>query len=87
MLKTLLLINDLTCRIGNAILLVVICCMSALRVHAIPLAVTCSVYALPRVRAGAHYFSCYLTVTVNIRTLGSNVAVALAGFLVWWDSP
>ena len=29
----------------------------------------------------------HLTVTVKIRTLGSNVAVALASSLVWWDSP
>ena len=87
MLKTSLLINELTCRIGNAILLVIICCLSALRARAIPLAVTGCVSALPRARARTHYFARYLTVTVKIRTLGRNVAVALDGSLVWWDSP
>ena len=87
MLKTSLLINELTCRIGNAILLVVICCLSVLRAHAIPLAVTSCVSAISHARMRAHYFEFYLTVTVNIRTLGSNVPVAFAGSLVWWDSP
>ena len=87
MLKTSLLINELTCKIGNVILLVVICCMSALRAREIPLAVTGCVSALPRVRARAHYLARYLTVTVKIRTLGINFAVALSGSLVWWDSP
>ena len=49
---------------------------------AIPLAVTGYVPALLR----AHYFARYLTVRVKISTLGSNVAVALAGSLVWWGS-
>ena len=40
-----------------------------------------------RAHAHAHQFTRYLTVTVKIRTLGSNVAVALSGSLVWWDSP
>ena len=57
MLKTLLLINDLTCRIGNDISLVVICGVSALRARAIPLAVTGCVSALPRARAYEHYFA------------------------------
>ena len=87
MLKMLLLINELTCRIGNAILLVVICCLSALCARDIPLVVTGCVSALPRACARAHHFARYLTVTVKIRTLGSNVAVAIAGYLVWWDSP
>ena len=64
-----------------------ICSVSALCARAIPLAVTVCVSALPRARAHAHYFARYLTVTVKIRTLGGNVAVALAGSLVWWDSP
>ena len=34
--------------------------------------------------ARAHYFTRYLTVTVKIHTLGINVAVALAGYLIWW---
>ena len=87
MLRMSLLIIELTCRIGNAILLVVIFCFCALRVHAIPLSVTGCVYAIPHARAHAHYFARYLTVTVKIHTLGSNVAVALAGYLVCWDSP
>ena len=99
MLKTSLLINELTCRIGNTILLVVICCLSAPRTRANPLAVTGCVSALPRthartharmharMHARAHYFARYLTATVNICTLGINVVVALAGSLVWWDSP
>ena len=87
MLKTLLQINELTCRIGNAILLVVICCLSAIRARAISLAASGFVSALPRARAQAHCFARYLTVTVNILTLGSIVPVALAGSLVWWDSP
>ena len=44
------------------------------------------VSALPHVFTHAHYFARYLTVTVKIRILGSNVKVALAGSLVWWDS-
>ena len=64
----------------------IICCVSALRARAIPLAVTGYVSALPRAHAHVHYFTRYLTVTVNIRTLGSNFAVALAGSLVWWGS-
>ena len=83
----LLLINELTCRIGNAILLVVICFLPALYARAIPLAVTGCVSALLRARVHAHYFARYLTVTVKIHILGSNVAVALAGSLVCWDSP
>ena len=86
-LKTSLLINDITCRIGNAIYLVVICCFSTIRAHAILLAITGWVYALPRAHAHAHYFARQLMVTVKIRTLGSNVPVALSGYLVWWDSP
>ena len=60
--------------------------MSALRAHAIPFAVTGCVSAISHARAHAHYFARYLTVTVKIRTLGSNVAVALAGSLVLWGS-
>ena len=82
MLKTLLLINELTCRIGNKISLVVICCVSAIRARAIPLAITGCVSALLRAHACAHYFARYLTVTVRICTLGSNVAVELDGYLV-----
>ena len=87
MLKKLLLINELTCRIGNAILLVVLCCLSALRPRVIPLAVTGCVSALPRAPAHAHYFARYLTVTVKIHTLEIIFSVLLAGSLVWWDSP
>ena len=67
----------------------VICCLSALCARTIILAVTGCVSALPRarVRARVHYFARYLTITVKIRTLGSNVAVSLAGSLIWWDSP
>ena len=84
MLKTSILINELTYSIGNEISLVVICCVSALRARAIPLAVTGYVYALLCALARAHYFARYLTVTVEIRTLGSNIAVALAGYLFCW---
>ena len=58
-----------------------------LRAREIPLAVTGCVRTLLRVRARAHYFARYLTATVKICILGSNVVVALAGSLVWWDSP
>ena len=85
MLKTSLLINELTCRIGNAILLVMIYCLSAIHAHAISLEVTGCVSTIPRVRV--HYFARYLMVMVHIRTLGSIVPVVLAGSLVWWDSP
>ena len=61
--------------------------LSALHARAIPLAVTGFVSSPVRARAHAHYFARYLTVTVKIRTLGSNVPVVLAGSLVWWDSP
>ena len=64
----------------------VICCVFALRARAVPLAVTGSVSALPHAHARAHYFARYLTVTVTIRTLGSNFTVALAGSPVWWGS-
>ena len=62
-----------------------ICWVSALYARTIPLAVTGCVSDLPRARARAHYFARYLTVTVKIRTLGSNFVVALDGSLVWWD--
>ena len=38
--------------------------------------------ALPRAFAHGYYFAIYLNVAVKILTLGSNVAVALAGSLV-----
>ena len=87
MLKTSLLINERNCRIVNAILLVVICCLSTLCARAIPLAVTGCVSALLRAHACAHYFARCLTVTVKIRTLESIFPVFLVGSLVWWDSP
>ena len=40
-----------------------------------------------RTPVSVNYFAQYLTVMVKIHTLGSNVAVMLAGYLVWWDSP
>ena len=64
----------------------VIYCVSALRARAIPLVVTGCVSALLCARAHVHYFACYLTVTVKILSLVSNVAVAIAGSLVWWGS-
>ena len=78
--------NELTCMIGNDISLVVICCVSVLRARVIPLVVTGCVSALLCAHARVHYFARYLTVTVNIQTLGSNVAVALAGSILWWGS-
>ena len=84
--KTSLLINELTCRIGNAIWLVVIYCLSALCARVIPLVVACCVSAILYACARAHYFARYVNVTVKIRTLGSNVSVALAGSLVLRDS-
>ena len=86
MLKTSLLINEFKCRIGNEISLVVICCVSALCVRAIQLVVTGFMSALQRACAYAHYFARLLTVTVRIRTLGSNAAVATDGSIVWWGS-
>ena len=82
MLKTLLLINEITCRIGNAILLVVLCCLSALRTRVILLAVTGRVSALLRAHARAHHFVRYLMVMVDICTLGSIVSVVIDGSLV-----
>ena len=64
----------------------VIYSVSDLRAPVIPLAVTGCVSALLRARARVHYFARYLTVTVKIRTLGSNVAVALDVSLIWWGS-
>ena len=86
MLKMSLLINELTCRIGNKIYLVVICCVSAFHAHAIPLTVTGFVSTLLCAHVRAHHFARYLTVQVKIRTLGSNVADALAVFPVWLGS-
>ena len=86
MLKMSLIMNELTCRIGNKISLVVICCVSALRAHVIPFALKHCVSALPRAGAQTHYFARLLTVTVKIRTLGCIFAVTLAGSLVWWGS-
>ena len=37
--------------------------------------------------ACTHYFARYLRVMVKIRTLEIIFPVALAGSLVWWDSP
>ena len=51
MLKMSVLINELTCRIGKAVLLVMLCCLSALRERMIPLGVTCCVSNLPRAPA------------------------------------
>ena len=64
-----------------------ICCVSVLSAHVIPLAVTCYVFSLSLARARAHYFARYLTVMVKIQTLVINVAVALSGSIIWWDSP
>ena len=60
--------------------------MPVLRARAISLAVTSYVSNFPRTCACVHYLARYLAVTVKILTLGSNVSVALAGFLVWWGS-
>ena len=65
----------------------VVCYVYALRARAITLEVTGCVSDLLRARAHAHYFVRSLNVTVKIHTLGSNVAVALPGSLVLWDSP
>ena len=58
MLKTSLLINELTCLLGNTILLVVLCCLSVVCTrtcaHVIPLAVTGCVSALTCAPARAH---------------------------------
>ena len=59
-LKTLLLINELTCRIGNAVSLLLISCLSALRARVVPLAVTGCVSALPCARARARALLCVL---------------------------
>ena len=82
MLKTLLLINKVTCRIDNEISLVVICCVSALSARVIPLEITGCESALLHARAHTNYFTRELNVTVKICTLGSNVAVTLTGSLV-----
>ena len=86
MLKTSLLINELTCLLGNAILLVVLCSLSVvcpLSVRACDsigsngLCVRFHPYACTRA-----YFARYLTVTVKIHTLESIFPVLLAGSLV-----
>ena len=59
----------------------------ALYAHVIPLTVNGCVSALPRVPVHAHYFACYLAVTVKIRTLESIFTVLFDGSLVWWDPP
>ena len=82
MLKKLLIVNDLTCRISNKKLLVVISCVFALRAHAISLAVTGCMSALLCARVRAHCFARYLTFTVKICTLGSNAAVEISGSLI-----
>ena len=82
--KTSLLINELTCRIGNTILLVMICRLFAIRAHD---SIGGNRFC---VRSPACACACitlrYLMVTVKIRALVSNVPVALAGSLIWWDS-
>ena len=86
MLKTSLQIDELTCRIGKRdIIGGDLLCVCAPRVCD-SLAVTGCVSDLPRARAHAYYFARYFTVMVKIRTLGINVAVALASSLVWFGS-
>ena len=87
MLKTLLLINELTCLLGNVIWLVVLCWL--------PVACLRSVRAcdsignnefyvrFPPCACARAYFARYLTVMVKIYTLESIFPVLLAGSLVW----
>ena len=91
MLKTLLLINELTCLLGNVMGLVVLCCLSVVCPRSVRacdsiggnvLCVRC-----PTCLCARAYFARYLTVTVKIRTLESIFPFLLAGSLVWWDSP
>ena len=57
MIKTLSLINEITCSSSNEISLVVICFVSDLCARAIPLEVLDYVSALRIARAHAHYFA------------------------------
>ena len=90
MLKILLLINELTCLLGNTMRLVVICCLSIVCLRFVHMCDSIGGNGLcvrsPRVPVRA-CFARYLTVTVKIRTLESIFPVLLAGSLVWWDSP
>ena len=91
MLKTLLLINELTCLLGNAILLVVLCFLSVVFPRSM-----CAFDSIggnglcvhsPMCACARTYFARYLTVTVKMRTLESIFPIFLAGSLVWWDPP
>ena len=89
MLKTLLLINKLTCLLGNAMWLVVLCWLSdvcPLSVRACDSICGNRLCVRSPVRLWRACFARYLTVTVKIRTLESIFQVLLAGSLVWWDS-
>ena len=87
MFKTLLLINELTCLLGNVIWLVVLCCLSVVCPRSVR---TCDSIGgnglcvrFPPCACARPYFASYLTVTVKIRTLESIFPVLLAGSLVW----
>ena len=91
MLKTSLIINELTCILGNAILLVVLCCLSVVCPLSVPECDFIGGNGLcvrsPTCSCTRAYFARYLTVRVKIRTLESFFPVFLDGSLVWWDSP
>ena len=91
MLKTSLLLDELTYLLGNAMWLVVLCCLSVVFPRSVRACDFIDGNRLcvrsPSCACARTYFARYLTVTVKIRTLESIFPVLLAGSLVWWDSP
>ena len=89
--KTSLLINELTCLLGNAILLVILCCLSVVCPRSVRMCDSIGGNGLcvgsPTCACARASFARYLTVTVKILTLESFFPVLLAGSLDWWDSP
>ena len=91
MFKTSLLINELTCLLGNTMLLVILCCLSVVCPRYVRACDSIGDNGLcvrtPRCSCVRAYFAHYLMVTVKIRTLKSIFPGLLAGSLVWWHSP
>ena len=91
MLKKLLLINELTCLLGNAMWLVVLCFLSVVCPRSVRACDSIGGNGLcvrsPPCACARPYFARYLTITVKIRTLEIIFPVVLAGSLAWWYSP
>ena len=82
MLKMSLLINDLTCLLGNAMCLVALCCLSVVCPRSVRVCDYIGGNGLcvrfPPCACARAYFARYLTVTVKICTLESIFPVLLA---------